>query len=221
MSTTTNFKRIALVAVAALGLGVLSTVPSSAAVSSVTTTVVNGASTLRASSTTLVDVDTGLASGASVIVSALITAASDSVTVAFFNKNTASATGAARLVFIDTQTSNLSRVSKAGLGNHSAATAVGSAGFDTATAANAAGSSFALNSSSGTGVVGARFAIILDTATATAGAGTNTYTVVTRNTYTPAPSVVVGGPTVVVGSIIKDFPSVTDGKLQRKQGTGE
>ena len=180
MSTTTNFKRVALVAVAALGLGVLSTVPSSAAVSAVTTTVVNGATTLRASSDTLVDVDTGLASGASIIVSALITDATDSITVAFYNKNTAAATGNPRLVFIDTQTSNLSRVSKAGVATHSAATkvngAVAATGFDSATATTAG--YFGLNSSSGTGLVGARFAIILDTATATAGAGTNTYTVV-------------------------------------------
>jgi len=177
MSTTTNFKRIALVAVAALGLGVLSTVPSSAAVSSVTTTVVNGAATLRSGSTTLVDVDTGLASGASVIVSALITAATDSVTVAFFNKNTGAATGGARLVFIDTQTSNLSQVSDAGVATYNATQKASTANFtDSATAGG--GTNFGLSSTSGTGVVGARFALTLDTATATAGAGTNTYTVV-------------------------------------------
>jgi len=46
MSTTTNFKRIALVAVAALGLGVLSSVPSNAAISgSVTLTTAAGKST--------------------------------------------------------------------------------------------------------------------------------------------------------------------------------
>jgi len=179
MSTTTNFKRIALVAVAALGLGVLSAVPSSAAVSSVTTTVANGAATLRSGSTSSVDVDTGLASGASVIVSALITAATDSITVAFFNKNTASETGRARLVLIDTQTSSLSQVSDAGVATYNAAQKVNAANFvDSATAANAAGVQFALSSSSGTGNVGARFAIVLDTLTATAGVGTNTYTVV-------------------------------------------
>ena len=53
MSTTTNFKRIALVAVAALGLGVLSSVPSQAAVSGATLTVVDGtASMTLADSTT-------------------------------------------------------------------------------------------------------------------------------------------------------------------------
>jgi len=42
MSTKTTFKRIALVAVAALGLGVLSVAPSSAAVSNLSVTVTNG-----------------------------------------------------------------------------------------------------------------------------------------------------------------------------------
>jgi len=44
MSVKTNFKHIALVAVAALGMGVLSSVPSSAATSGVTITVTNGTS---------------------------------------------------------------------------------------------------------------------------------------------------------------------------------
>ena len=50
MSTKTNFKRIALVAVAALGLGVLSSVPSQATVSGTpTVTVTNGSATLTQS----------------------------------------------------------------------------------------------------------------------------------------------------------------------------
>ena len=49
MSTTTNFKRIALVAVAALGLGVLSSVPSQAAVANLTVTAVNGTSSFESS----------------------------------------------------------------------------------------------------------------------------------------------------------------------------
>jgi hypothetical protein len=55
MSTTTNFKRIALVAVAALGLGVLSSVPTNAAVTgalTVTTTNGTGATLLNSDSTT-------------------------------------------------------------------------------------------------------------------------------------------------------------------------
>jgi hypothetical protein len=214
MSTTTNFKRIALVAVAALGFGVLSAIPSSAAVSNVVTTVTNGAATLRTGSTTLVDVDTGTATGATISVSALITSATDSVSVAFYNKSSGSATGNARLVFIETTTSTLSRVSDVGLIAHANATsAITTANFDSATAANAGGtgtSDFTLNSSSGTGNVGAKFAIILDTATATAGAGTHTWTVVvTARTnpgtlsiteYSTDVSIVVAAPTLTPSS---------------------
>ncbi len=46
MSTKTNFKRIALVAVAALGLGVLSSVPATAASSGITVTVADGTSNI-------------------------------------------------------------------------------------------------------------------------------------------------------------------------------
>jgi len=53
MSTTTNFKRIALVAVAALGLGVLSSVPSQATISGLSVTTTNGTSTaIKSDSTT-------------------------------------------------------------------------------------------------------------------------------------------------------------------------
>jgi hypothetical protein len=53
MSTTTNFKRIALVAVAALGMGVLSSVPSQAAViGTPVVTVTNGTATLDNSDST-------------------------------------------------------------------------------------------------------------------------------------------------------------------------
>ena len=52
MSTTTNFKRIALVAVAALGLGVLSSVPSQATVSSMTVTTVNGTASMSLADST-------------------------------------------------------------------------------------------------------------------------------------------------------------------------
>ena len=52
MSTKTNFKRIALVAIAALGLGVLSSVPSQAAVTTMTVTAVDGTSSLTVSDST-------------------------------------------------------------------------------------------------------------------------------------------------------------------------
>jgi hypothetical protein len=52
MSTKTTFKRIALVAVAALGLGVLSVAPSSAAVINLTVTAVDGTATTAVSDST-------------------------------------------------------------------------------------------------------------------------------------------------------------------------
>jgi len=52
MSTKTNFKRIALVAVAALGLGVLSSVPAQAAITGLTVTVADGTSSLTKSDST-------------------------------------------------------------------------------------------------------------------------------------------------------------------------
>jgi hypothetical protein len=180
MSTTTNFKRIALVAVAALGFGVLSAIPSSAAVSNVSITSTSGATTLRAGSTTLVNADTGTGTGATINISALLTTATDSLTVAFYNKSAGSDTGNARLVFIETSTSSVSRVSEVTVpGIHDNAESVSqAANFDSATAANALGTQFSINSSSGTGNIGAKFALILDTATASAGAGTYTWTVV-------------------------------------------
>ena len=72
MSTKTNFKRIALVAIAALGLGVVSSVPSNAAITSLTVTTVAGtATTVKSDSATAATVD----------VNFLQTLQSDTVTV--------------------------------------------------------------------------------------------------------------------------------------------
>jgi len=84
MSTKTTFKRVALVAVAALGLGVLSVAPSSAAVSTPTVTTANG------TSSTASNYDSTAA--ATVAVSALMDAG-DTITVTVLQK--AAPTGAA------------------------------------------------------------------------------------------------------------------------------
>jgi hypothetical protein len=91
MSTTTNFKRIALVAVAALGLGVLSSVPSQAAVNGLTVTVGNGSAT-TVSSTAIKDSGTA----GSISVTYLKTQTYDSATVALVLKS--SPAGAATIV---------------------------------------------------------------------------------------------------------------------------
>jgi len=74
MSTTTNFKRIALVAVAALGLGVLTSVPSSAAINADTVT-------LSAASASQTSAETYTATSAVVTVSFLPTAIGDSMSI--------------------------------------------------------------------------------------------------------------------------------------------
>jgi hypothetical protein len=74
MSTTTNFKRIALVAVAALGLGVLSSVPSQAVVNS-------DALTLSATTAAQTTAETVTATNPTVTVSGLVGATTDSITV--------------------------------------------------------------------------------------------------------------------------------------------
>jgi hypothetical protein len=102
MSTKTTFKRVALVAVAALGLGVLSVAPSSADVSGVTVTVTNGtATTMNSDSTTAASIKVQFLALAGV---------SDSVTVAI-SPSAQAPTGATvtaantRLMFSDSTTS--------------------------------------------------------------------------------------------------------------------
>jgi trimeric autotransporter adhesin len=107
MSTKTTFKRIALVAVAALGLGVLSVAPSSAAVSGVAiSTPVNGTSTnsidgFKSDSTT----------AATFTVSGLADSGYESITVQLVAKSAkAAAATNAFLYYIDSATSGLTLV---------------------------------------------------------------------------------------------------------------
>jgi len=89
MSTKTNFKRIALVAVAALGLGVLSSVPSQATPSAITIDVVDGTATTVLSDST---------SAASVTIKGLIgVSATDSISV-LVSKKSAPATASSVLM---------------------------------------------------------------------------------------------------------------------------
>ncbi|CAN2231164.1 hypothetical protein [Candidatus Planktophila dulcis] len=108
MSTKTTFKRIALVAVAALGLGVLSVAPSSAVVTGTAITdAVNGTATFRSGTSGVVDSDT--ITGASFTVSGLVTSLTDTITVTFYEKSrpaTAAATERAVMQVIDTTTAN-------------------------------------------------------------------------------------------------------------------
>jgi hypothetical protein len=83
MSTKTNFKRIALVAIAALGLGVLSSVPSQAAVTPITVAVEDGTSSFAVSDSTT----------AAVVTLTTLMETTDCVTVQITSKSSPAAAG--------------------------------------------------------------------------------------------------------------------------------
>ena len=172
MSTKTTFKRIALVAVAALGLGVLSVAPSSAAVTALTVTPTTGATATALSSTT---VSADSTTAAFVTVSGLLASQSETIAVTFFAKSApATSTVAAHLTYVDTASSTTADVQKridSTTGTSRVATRLSAAESLTA------GNSFFINSTSA-GYAGGTFYIQLDSATATAAYGTYTYTVV-------------------------------------------
>jgi len=172
MSTKTTFKRIALVAVAALGLGVLSVAPSSAAVSGVTVTVTNGSASASKSDTT---------TAATISVSGLIDANSDTISVSFVAKDiTANSNAVAKLYAIDTLTSatGAATVIKAGL-NGSTAVRATTPASDSQTASGSATVPFTISANSSLAYVGAKFGVSLDSITAPV-AGTYTYTAVVK-----------------------------------------
>jgi len=109
MSTKTTFKRIALVAVAALGFGVLSVVPSSAAPTGVTLTIGTGSSTLAggaSDSTTAPSVNlTGVLGAADSITVQIITKSvpvGGSTDARFINLDSATATNTTQKLYKST-----------------------------------------------------------------------------------------------------------------------
>jgi hypothetical protein len=176
MSTKTTFKRIALVAVAALGLGVLSVAPSSAAVSSLTITATNG--TNGNTETTVIDTTTA----ARVQVTALTTEDTDSISVTFVRKSapTLGAASTAKLGYWDTGTAT-TLVAKVGalsttLQRTAAAAGRSVTAWDSLTAVSTAASD-GYSISGGVGYKDATFLITLETGTAHA-AGSYVFTVI-------------------------------------------
>jgi len=168
MSTKTNFKRIALVAIAALGMGVLSSVPAKA-VGDLSVTVVNGSFTTgQADSRT----------AATISIAATIEDVRDTITITVVGNGTlgdsvvASANGArqAKLMFIETTTAARSVVDDVGI-----TTAPGAQIAKYSTVAVTSGA-MKLTSES-IGRVGAKFGIQVDSSSATAIAGTYSFTV--------------------------------------------
>lgn len=173
MSTKTTFKRIALVAVAALGLGVLSVAPSSAAVGTQSITVADG------TSSTASNYDSTTA--ATFAWSALM-AVGDSVTVTVAAKSLPSGAAAniAQLRYIDSTSAANNFTGVISSTESGAQVAV----LDTVTAA---GTYFIRSSAAG--YVGADFRIELDSATART-AGTYVFTV-TTNTFSAGSRTIV------------------------------
>ena len=236
MSTKTTFKRIALVAVAALGLGVLSVAPSQAVVSNLAIGVTNG-------STTTANSYSDTSTAAVVDVAFLALTAADTVTVTAILKSapaTAVTTRLAKLTYMDTVTA---------IGTTGASSTVG-VGVQGATGVTRwttfvhpeTSTGFTVIPSGAGAYAGGRFALSLDTRTATTSAGpaalvagTYTYTIV-ATPYTTNPNTGVHGagtPIIADASIVvsastdasttpyaaKEFAVMTTGAAQYSAGS--
>jgi len=173
MSTTTNFKRIALVAVAALGMGLLSSAPSQAAFSgaagsqlTVTTVAGTGSLTDSASDST---------TAGTVTVSGFALANSDTFSVVTAKKSwpattTGSATPTLNLQYIDTATSTGPVVVSA---------TVGGAQMSTTTLTDSSTAVIASNAAAANTYIAAKLYAFQDSSTATPRlAGTYVYTII-------------------------------------------
>jgi len=210
MSTKTTFKRVALVAVAALGLGVISVAPSQATISNLAiSTPAAGAATFISGTSGAVSSDTNTA--ASFTVSGLATSAQDTITVRIYeNIKPTSGVNASnvKISVADTTTANtlvtdagttangglvVAAINKYHRGNSTVfgLGGIGAGGnlrYDSATVSGGfdilgGGVDSAGTRGSSYGNVGATFNVNLETGT-TYTAGTYTYTVlVTANSY--------------------------------------
>jgi hypothetical protein len=175
MSTKTTFKRIALVAVAALGLGVLSVAPSSAAVSAVVVTVANGTAGLNGAASDTV-------TGAQISVSGLLDEGTDSITVQFVQRAAypAGAVVVPNLIWLESTTPNLASSTRV----DNAIPFASATTYSATESVTASGGYTITGTTSGTGTyVGAKFALFLDSNSAASSdrkAGTYSYTVIVK-----------------------------------------
>jgi len=168
MSTKTTFKRIALVAVAALGLGVLSVAPSSATVGQLVVTSAAGTATTATSDSS---------TAATFSAQYLSSHAGDSVTVGVVLKSVpagADATILPQLMFIDTITAPTITTQTVGLDAAGGTLLRG----DSATVST---QTLVISAAAANNYGGANFKVILDTASV--GAATRTNKVLTAGTY--------------------------------------
>jgi len=169
MSTKTNFKRIALVAVAALGLGVLSSVPSQAVISNLAVSTTAGAAGQTGAKS---DSTTG---GLVTITGMALTASTDSYSVTVINKSRpalATAQPALLLMLQDTATSTTA-------GTVRIVTPVVVAAANTTTES---GTSTAVTAGSGAGYINAKFKAFMESTTGSGAAdrvaGDYVYTII-------------------------------------------
>jgi trimeric autotransporter adhesin len=225
MSTKTTFKRIALVAVAALGLGVLSVAPSQAGVTGLTVTNVAGTSSINKSDST---------TAATITVSGLIDSglnAADSITVTFITKDVSANTAAvARLSFMDTTSGSTIAtpvlVSSAARGSYTAAKRVtkladvAAASLGTSDSKTAA-DPFVISAAAAT-QFGAKFALQMESTTTSAGtAGSFTYTVI-ASSYNGATLIATqtADVTITVNALASAATTVSAANSFAKMSTG-
>jgi trimeric autotransporter adhesin len=200
MSTKTTFKRVALVAVAALGLGVLSVAPSSATVSGLTTAVVNGTSAANASDST---------TAATITVTGFVNSANDTITVQFIEDGARPTAvsgftpGVPRINIIDTATTT----SLAKPYNSDGASTSPWDGFDLADSKAINTEAFEVFSATANRSIGAKFGVQLESASALL-YGTYNYTlVVTSYSHAAGTDTQTITTTTVPFAIVVDRPS--------------
>ena len=197
MSTKTNFKRIALVAIAALGMGVLSSVPSQA--------LVVGDITVTSTAGTATKVKSDSTTGATLTVSYTSTAA-DTVTISFasLSKPELATTTPVIDIFgnILGETAAISAAAGVDTSSSTGATAVQVYNYAVGASWNSTRSDTATITSAANAFNSAVFKLSMDTVTGTRVAGTYTYTaIVTAYSTGTSPQVVTTKTAVVTFTI--------------------
>lgn len=172
MSTKMTIKRIALVAAASLGLGVLSIVPAQATASNVTLTVTDGTAGLAG-------VRTDSTNAATIVVTGLLDA-SDCVTITNVLKSIPnSTTPVIGMQYLDSSTPSVASSTRVDT-TASATAPLPAVATNVSVLDTALSNVFRVTSGSGTKNVSATFGLQLDSGTSTRLAGTYTYTIVAR-----------------------------------------
>jgi hypothetical protein len=175
MSTKTNFKRIALVAVASLGLGVLSSVPSQA-VGNLAVTVTNGTFVAGLADST---------NAATIAISATLESNMDTISVSIVSNGTngdavsvarATGTRAAYIYPVETTTAARTIVGKTSLASPTPVTAFAKAAVVDSQAVATTTNFYTLGAAT-PGNVGATFGVQVDSVSAAITAGTYSFTV--------------------------------------------